>query len=119
MFPMFAKIVTILAAVVSTTNAQITYLTPDEIAASATTPVWSGSASAVGEGNGVYLSPDGALAVVVSTDATVKAFNSLDGTVVWTFPAPTTTATSLGGAFFCYASTTPFVLYSYVDADVR
>jgi hypothetical protein len=111
---MFTKIISLLAfAIVGGIDAQITYLPVASIA-----PAWTGTASPVEAGNGVYLSPDGALAVVVSKDASVKAFNSLDGSVIWTATAPTTTAQSFGGAFFCYGATQN-ILYSYVDANIR
>lgn len=91
--------------------ARISYLTT-------ATPAWTGTASPVGYGNGVYISPDGALAVVISRDASVKAFDSFDGTVVWTTEAPTTAAQSFGGASFCYGAS-QYILYSYVDANAR
>lgn len=112
---MFTKLVSLLAfATVGITNAQITYF-PD---ATSITPAWTGTASAVLLGNGVYISPDGALAVVVSRDASVKAFSSLDGTEIWTAAAPTATAQSFGGAFFCYGAS-QYIIYSYVDANIR
>ena len=99
----------------STTNAQITYLPGSSI----TAPVWTADVSPVEQGNGVYISPDGAIAVVVSKDASVEAFDSFDGTNLWTVKAPTSTAKSFGGAFFCYGAESPYILYSYVDANVR
>jgi hypothetical protein len=84
-------------AVVGLIAAQITYLPGTEI----TAPIWTTQASPVGQGNGVYISLDGALAVVVSRDASVKAINSIDGTDVWTAAVPSSTAQSFGGAFFC------------------
>ena len=95
-------------AVVGLIDAQITYLPGTEI----TAPIWTSQASPVGRGNGVYISPDGALAVVVSRDASVKAINSIDGADVWTAAAPSSTAQSFGGAFFCSSQ---YILYSYVD----
>jgi hypothetical protein len=56
--------------------------------------------------------------VVVSRDASVKAFSSLDGTEIWTAAAPTATAQSFGGAFFCYGAS-QYIIYSYVDANIR
>lgn len=106
---MFAKLILLACAIVGNINAQITYLETPVIA-------WTGVASPVDVGNGVYISPDGALAVVVSKDASVVAFNSIDGTTVWNVAAPTSTAQSFGGAFFCAAQ---YILYSYVDAGVR
>ena len=111
---MFSKVIFLLAlAFVGSINAQITYLPVASVVAA-----WTGTASPVEEGNGVYISPDGALAVVVSKDASVKAFNSLDGTVLWTVAPPSTTAQSFGGAFFCYGAS-QYIYYSYVDANVR
>ena len=95
-------------AVVGLIDAQITYLPGTEI----TGPAWTSRAQPVEQGNGVYISPDGAIAVVVSRDASVKAINSINGEDVWTAQAPTATAKSFGGAFFCSSQ---YILYSYVD----
>ena len=106
---MFTKVLSLLAfSLVGTTSAQITYLPGTEITAA----VWTNQAQPVEQGNGVYISPDGALAVVVSRDASVKAINSINGEDVWTVQAPTATAQSFGGAFFCSSQ---YILYSYVD----
>ena len=106
---MFTKIIFLAFAIIGSINAQISYLDTPVIA-------WTGVASPVDVGNGVYMSPDGALAVVVSRDATVVAFNSIDGTIVWSVLAPTATAQSFGGAFFCASQ---YIIYSYVDSGVR
>ena len=106
---MFTKVLSLLAfSLVGTTSAQITYLPGTEITAA----VWTNQAQPVEQGNGVYISPDGALAVVVSRDASVKAINSINGEDVWTIQPPTATAQSFGGAFFCSSQ---YILYSYVD----
>jgi hypothetical protein len=116
MFSAWSKVVSFLAMVTIVTNAQqITYLTVDQI----TTPAWTGTASPVLAGNGVFLSPDGALAVVVSNDASVKAFDQLKGTEAWTYRPTSTTATTNGGAFFSYSATVPYLIYSYTDGGVR
>ena len=105
---MFTKIITLLAfAVVGIVHAQITYVPVPQSA-------WTGIVSPVLEGNGVYISPDGALAVVVSRDASVTAFNSLTGDIVWQTLAQSAGSLSFGGAEFCYG-TTKFVLISAVD----
>jgi prepilin signal peptidase PulO-like enzyme (type II secretory pathway) len=111
---MFTKIISLLAfAIVGSVDAQIMYLPFDSV-----TAAWTGTASPVEVGNGVYISPDGALAVVVSKDASVKAFNSLDGTVLWTAGAPSATAQSFGGAFFCYGASQN-IIYSYVETSTN
>jgi outer membrane protein assembly factor BamB len=111
---MMKAIATMLVAfvVASLTNAQIEYLPVENITAG-----WTGSASPVSAGNGVFLSPDGALAVVIGRDASVTAFDAALGPEVWTYPAPSTTAVAEGGIFFCYTTTVPYLVFSYYDAN--
>jgi hypothetical protein len=61
MFPFWKNIVTVFAFV-AVTNGQITYLPLADIDAA-----WIGSAGPVGVGSGVFLSPNGDVAVVVSS----------------------------------------------------
>jgi outer membrane protein assembly factor BamB len=113
MFPFWKNIVT-LFAFVAVTNGQTTYLPIADIQAA-----WTGSAGPVGVGNGVFLSPNGDVAVVVSSDASATAFNPLDGTELWSYDPPSATANSTSGAFFCYSAPTPYLVYSFADGDSR
>lgn len=99
--------VTLLLTLASVSATQIAYLTN-------VTKVWEESTSSVQQGNGVFLSPNGDTAVVVSRDATVRAFDILTGNVTWTFPPPTSNSESFSGAFFITNSTTPYIAYSVV-----
>jgi hypothetical protein len=119
MFSLWSKVISFLAIITVVTNAQptppINYLPIENI----TTPVWTGFVSPVAEGNGVFLSPDGALAVVVSNDASVTAFDQATGNVTWVYRPAATTATTTGGAFFCYNAMVPYLIYSYTDGGSR
>jgi hypothetical protein len=98
----------LLLALVSVAHAQINYL-------SNATLVWQKFSSPVLQGNGVFLSPAGDLAVVVSRDATVRAFDPLTGKVAWVFtPSKKNLAAveSFSGAFFSTGVTTPYIAYS-------
>lgn len=109
---MFTKIITLLVlAVVGSVHAQINYVPVPQSA-------WTAIVTPVLEGNGVYISPDGALAVVVSRDTTVTAFNSIDGTKIWQSRGGSVDSATYGGASFCYGAT-PYVLISVVEANVR
>jgi hypothetical protein len=109
---MCTKIITLLAlAIVGNVHAQITYVPTPQSA-------WTANVSPVLEGNGVYISPDGVLAVVVSRDTTVTAFNSIDGTTIWQTKGGNIDAATFGGASFCYGAT-PYILISVVEANVR
>lgn len=95
-----------LATAVSTTNAQIEYLDPADI-----TQLWSQFATdGIDKGNGVFLSPSGDLAVVVSRNGAVSAFNPATGVPVWSFPTPSATSNSTSGAFFV-SGASPYIAY--------
>jgi hypothetical protein len=82
------------------------YLTP-------TAPLWQQGISQIDQGNGVFLSPDGKLLVVVSRDATVRSFNPVTGDPGWTFtPTDAEKSNSFGGASFCNFNGQPYVLIS-------
>lgn len=112
-----SKIATVYAVLsllaVTSTRAQINYLSPDEISVS--TPVWSQFTGGVGAGNGVFISPPGDLAVVVSSDASVRAFDPLLGTIKWSASPPDTSSTSTSGAFFSYEGASPYIIYALVS----
>jgi outer membrane protein assembly factor BamB len=108
------KILALLAvAWAGVATAQLTYIASDQIV-----PGWTGSANPVGPGNGAFTAPDGSMVVVISKDASVKAFDITTGTELWTFSAPTATATSTSGIFFSYGGASPYLCFSYVDSNM-
>lgn len=94
----------------SAQNASITYL-------DTYTPLWTATTSPVSNiGNGAFLSPDGTMAVVISSDTTVTAYSISDGTQKWTYKSPVTGAVTYGGVFFCYTATVPYIVLSFVSS---
>ena len=83
---------------------------------------WTATGSAVGEGNGAFMSPDGQTLAVISRDCSVVAYDPTSGTAKWTH-TPTGTVECPGGLWFvgsymAYSAVTGgtrFVLYSLSD----
>jgi hypothetical protein len=76
---------------------------------------WTAQAYDVSSGNGVFLSPDGNVLVVVSYDGSVRGFNPRDGAEKWKYsPDVLQDTSSFGGAFFSNYQGQPYVLYSLV-----
>lgn len=70
------------------------------------TVAWEKGIGQVDRGNGVFISPNGLLLVVVRKDAVVNAFNPRNGAELWTYtPEDMARASSFGGAFFSTTST--------------
>ena len=103
--------VTFLALATLVSSGQIKYLPKDKI-----TTAWKEFTGGVDAGNGVFLSPDGNMAVVVSRDAFVRAFDAATGAQMWSF-SPTGISTSTSGAFFSLNGTTPYIAISVVTGE--
>jgi hypothetical protein len=114
--PMTALITWLLAMAclgVAHADPGLVYLPVDQIV-----PRWTASVAPVGPGNGAFLSPDGAMVVVLSNDASVQAFAIESGAELWTVPAPSATATSTSGIFFSDDSASySYLCFSYVDSE--
>jgi hypothetical protein len=78
-------------------------------------PLWTQAIGQVDKGNGAFLSPNGRLLVVVSSDATVRSFDPLTGDPGWMFAPPSPElSSSFGGAFFCNHLGESYILISVV-----
>ena len=100
----------------ASTNAQLIYLDEPEL-------LWTGTTTdgadqrGVRKGNGIFTAPDGKMIVSTSFDATVRAFDSSTGEVLWTY-----TPNSLGFPYSCLSGVTfnyegPFRYLVYAIAD--
>ena len=75
---------------------------------------WNAQGSAVGQGNGAFMSPDGQTLAVISRDCSVVAYDPASGTSKWTH-TPTGTVECLGGLWFAGS----YVAYSAVTGQTR
>jgi outer membrane protein assembly factor BamB len=72
----------------------------------------------LGEGNGIFMSPDGKMLVSTSVDATVRAFDPLTGTIIWTYKPDSVgfPIRCFGGLTFNYQAANPYMVYAIADA---
>jgi hypothetical protein len=79
---------------------------------------WRKTFNAIGEGNGVFLSPPGDMLVAVSRLGIVRAYDPADGGVLWTFSPPLIGGGSIScqsGITFVYTETLAYLAYMVTD----
>jgi hypothetical protein len=80
--------------------------------------LWSVTFNAIGEGNGLYMTPQKDKLIAVSRSGIVRAYTPMDGNVLWTFSPPPIDGGSVScqsGATFVETSASSFLVYMIID----
>ena len=80
--------------------------------------IWRKTFNAIGEGNGVFLSPFKDKLMVVSRAGILRAYDPADGRVLWTFSPPLMEGTSFScqsGITFVETPEATYLTYMIVD----
>lgn len=81
--------------------------------------VWSKTFNAIGEGNGVYLTPAQDKLIAVSRSGILRAYDPTNGDVLWTFSPPLMDGGSTScqsGITFVEGSESTYLAYMVIDA---
>lgn len=82
--------------------------------------LWRKTFSAIGQGNGVYLTPSSEKLVAVSRSGILRAYNPADGQVLWTFSPPLLGGGSVscqGGITFVEKAGATYLAYMVIDTN--
>lgn len=116
--PSLSALLVWVIALISTQGQELVYLDePREL--------WRFTFNAIGEGNGVYLSPSNDKLVAVSRAGILRAYDPAYGSTLWTFNPPFVQGASyrcLGGVTFAQTTTLEYLAYMViytVDLDVQ
>lgn len=84
--------------------------------------IWRQTFNAIGEGNGVYLTPTHDMLVAVSRVGILRAYNPDGGEILWTFSPPLIGGGSVScqsGITFVETSAATYLAYMVVDTAAR
>lgn len=79
--------------------------------------IWRKTFNAIGEGNGVYLTPSRDTLVAVSRAGILRAYDPADGAVLWTFNPPLVQGASYwsqGGVTFAQTPSLEYLAYMVI-----
>lgn len=79
---------------------------------------WQAQADIILKGNGVFTSPDDKISVVTQSFGKITAFDTKNGTMLWSFTPPVNSGrptSCQGGATFSMNGPSDYIVYSVVD----